>query len=114
MHDIWTIPTTNMMYIRLQSYTNMVGGEHGIQTFEVVVVVLLLLLLLLFNVLCAFLIFLDNWFVQINLNVNSLNSSRDHFGSHQRNVSMTMEFEVPKRPFLRLTLSSFMVHRVLR
>jgi hypothetical protein len=31
--------------LRLQNYTNMVVGERGIQTFEVVVVVLLLLLL---------------------------------------------------------------------
>ena len=35
-----------MMYTRLQDYTNMVVGEHGIQTFKVVVVVLLILLLL--------------------------------------------------------------------
>ena len=34
-----------MMYTRLQNYTNMMVGEHGIQTFEVVIVVLLLLLL---------------------------------------------------------------------
>ena len=32
-----------MTYMRLQNYTNMVVGEHGIQTFEVVVVALLLL-----------------------------------------------------------------------
>ena len=35
-----------MMYTRLQDYTNMVVGEHGIQTFKVVIVVLLILLLL--------------------------------------------------------------------
>ena len=45
MHEFWTIPSTNMMYTRLQNYTNMMVGEHGIQTFEVVIVVLLLLLL---------------------------------------------------------------------
>ena len=37
----------NMMYTRLQNYTNMVVGEHGIQTFRLVINVLLLLLLLL-------------------------------------------------------------------
>ena len=40
MHAFWTIPTANMTYTRLHN-TNMVGGEHGIHTFEVVVVVLL-------------------------------------------------------------------------
>ena len=43
MHEFWTIPTSNMTYIRLQNYANMVVGKHEIQTFEVVVVVLLLL-----------------------------------------------------------------------
>ena len=33
------------MYTRLQNYTNMVVGAHGIQTLEVVLVVLLFLLL---------------------------------------------------------------------
>jgi hypothetical protein len=33
------------MYTRSQNYTNMMVGENGIQTFEVVVVVLLLLML---------------------------------------------------------------------
>ena len=42
MHDFWTIPTANMMYTRLQNYTDMVFGKHGKQTFEGVVVVLLL------------------------------------------------------------------------
>ena len=41
MHDFWTISTATMMYTRSQNYTNMVVGEHGIQTFEVVVVMLL-------------------------------------------------------------------------
>ena len=44
MHEFWTISTTNMMSTRLQNYSKMVCGKHGIQTFEVVVVVLLLLL----------------------------------------------------------------------
>ena len=35
-----------MTYTRSQIYTNMVVGEHGIQTFEIVVIVLFLLLLL--------------------------------------------------------------------
>jgi hypothetical protein len=39
-----------------------------------------------------------------------LNSSWDHFGLHQRkNVRVTMEFKVPKRHFLRPTLSVDMV-----
>ena len=33
----------NMTYTRSQTYTNMVVGEHGPQTFEVVVIVLVLL-----------------------------------------------------------------------
>ena len=41
MHDFWTISTATMMYTRSQNYTNMVVGEHGIQTFEVVIVMLL-------------------------------------------------------------------------
>ena len=35
-----------MTYTKLQNYTNMVVGEHGRQTFEVVVVALLLVLFL--------------------------------------------------------------------
>ena len=42
----WTLPTVNVTYTRSQNYTNMVVGEYGIQTFEVVLVVLLLWLLL--------------------------------------------------------------------
>ena len=38
MHEVWTIPTTNMMYTRSQNYTNMVVGKHKIQTFKVVIV----------------------------------------------------------------------------
>ena len=34
-----------MTYIRSQNYTNLMIGEHEIQTFEVVIVVLLLVLL---------------------------------------------------------------------
>jgi hypothetical protein len=42
MHDeFWTLPIANMMYIRLQIYTNMMIDEHGVQKFEDVVVVLL-------------------------------------------------------------------------
>jgi hypothetical protein len=44
MHECWIIPTVNMTYIRSQNYTNMVVGEHGIQTLKVMVVVLLFLL----------------------------------------------------------------------
>jgi hypothetical protein len=43
-----------------------------------------------------------------------LNSSRDHFGLHQqKNVIVTMEFEVPKRHVLRLTFSTNMFQQVL-
>jgi hypothetical protein len=45
MHEFWTIPIANVMYTCSQNYTNMVVGEHGIQTFEVVVVVVLVLVL---------------------------------------------------------------------
>ena len=39
MHEFWTIHIVNMMYNTSQNYTNMMVGEHGIQTFEVVIVV---------------------------------------------------------------------------
>jgi hypothetical protein len=42
MHKFWTIPIVNMTYTKSQKYTNMVVGEHEIQTFKVVFVVLLL------------------------------------------------------------------------
>ena len=45
MHEFWTILTANMTYTKLQNYTNMLVGEHEIQTFKVMVVLLLLLLL---------------------------------------------------------------------
>ena len=45
MLEFGTIPTANVMYTRSQNYTNMVVGELGIQTFEVVVVMLMFLLL---------------------------------------------------------------------
>ena len=74
-HELWTIPTTNMMDARSQNYTNMVVDKHGMQTFEVVVVVLWILLLS-FDVFVPAnahpLIFLNKWFVQIYLNANSL------------------------------------------
>ena len=66
MHEVWTI-LTNLTYTRSQNYTNMVVGEHGIQTSKVVVVVLLLLLLSfgVFVLISAHpLLFLDKWFVQ--------------------------------------------------
>ena len=77
MHDLWTSPTTNMIYTRSQNNTNMGDGKHGIQTFEVVVDVLLLLLLL-FDVLSPqvhipYYIW-TKWFVQIYLNVNQVSS----------------------------------------
>ena len=41
MHEFWTIHIVNMMYNTSQNYTNMMVGEHGIQTFEVVIVVVI-------------------------------------------------------------------------
>ena len=57
-----------MLYTRLQNYTNMMVGEHEIQTFEVMIVVLLLLLMpidvfVLTSV--HLLLILDKWFVQM-------------------------------------------------
>ena len=44
-----------------------------------------------------------------------VNSSHNHFGLHQgEDVGVAVEFEVPKRHFLRPTLSSDMVQPVLR
>jgi hypothetical protein len=66
MHEFWTILIANVTYTRLQNYTILVVGEHGIQPFKVVVVVLLLLLLS-FNVFApheyTFFIILHKWFV---------------------------------------------------
>ena len=45
MHEIWIVPSANMMYTRSKNYINLVIGEHKMQTFKVVVVVLLFLLL---------------------------------------------------------------------
>ena len=39
MHELWTIPTPNMIYTKSQNYTNMVVGEHEKQMLEVMVVV---------------------------------------------------------------------------
>ena len=80
--EFWTLSIANMMYIRLQNYTNMMFDEHGIQTFNVVVVVLLLLWVS-FDVFVPTsarpLLFLDKWFVQIYLNV-----SYDDFNQSKR------------------------------
>ena len=45
----------------------------------------------------------------------SLNSSRDHFGLHQekKNVRVTMEVEVLRRPIFEPTLSTIMVRWIL-
>ena len=73
MHEFLTIPIANMTYTRLHNYANMVGGEHGIHTFQVMVDMLLLWMLL-FDVLVPKsahpLLFLDKWFVQIYFNVS--------------------------------------------
>ena len=42
VHEFWKMPTANMTYTRLQNYTNLMVGKHGIQTFEVMIVILLL------------------------------------------------------------------------
>ena len=44
MLEFWTNPTVNTTYTISQNYTNMIVGEHGMQTFEIVVVVLFLLM----------------------------------------------------------------------
>ena len=72
MHEFWTIPIANMTYMGSQNYTNMLVGEHGIQTFEFVIVVMLLLMLS-FDVVVLTsahpLSILDKWFAQIYLQV---------------------------------------------
>ena len=45
MHEFWIISTVNMTYTRSQNYTNMMVGEHGMQTFEIMVVVIFLMFL---------------------------------------------------------------------
>ena len=74
MHEIWTMSTANMTYNKSQNYTNIMIGKHRLQTFEVVVVVLLLLLLT-FHVFSLQMhipyYFLDQWSIQIYLDVNS-------------------------------------------
>ena len=71
-----------MTYTLSQNYTNMVVGEHGIQTFKDVVVVLLVLLVLLlsFDVFVPKsthpLLILDKWGVQIYFNVNLVYSTK--------------------------------------
>ena len=74
LHEFGIILIVNMMYTKLQNYTNMMVVEHGIQTFKFVFIVLLLLLLL-FDVFVLtsahFLLFYDKWFVHIYLNVHS-------------------------------------------
>ena len=71
MHEFRKIPTANKTYTSSQKYTNMVVGEHRIQTFKVLIVVLFLLLLS-FDPTSAqpLLLFMDKCFVQIYLNVN--------------------------------------------
>jgi hypothetical protein len=65
-HKLWIISTTNVMYTRLQNYTNLMIDKHELQTFEVVVVVLLLVLLS-FDVLVPTsahpILFSNKWFV---------------------------------------------------
>ena len=75
MSDFWTIPTANTMYIGLRNYTYMMVGKYGIQTFKLMVVEAKLLLLSFDAFVLASahpLLFLDEWFVQIYLDVNWL------------------------------------------
>ena len=75
MHKFWTIPTVNITYISFWTYTSMVVGEHGIQTFKVVVVVLFAFGIVIWCFCphkCTSLSFLDKQFVQIYFNVSSL------------------------------------------
>ena len=63
MHDFWTIPTVNMTYTRLGTYTNMVVGKHGIQNIQSSGLLLLLLFFDIFVPTSAHpLLFLDKWF----------------------------------------------------
>ena len=74
MHEFWTISTINVTCTRFQNHTNMVIDKHGMQTSELVVVVLLLLLVSSFDIFVSTsahpLLFLDEWFIQIYLNVS--------------------------------------------
>ena len=45
MYEFWTIPSANMMYARLQNYTNMMVDRHEIQTFEIMSFMIIILLL---------------------------------------------------------------------
>jgi hypothetical protein len=76
MNEFWTIPTADMTYTRLQNYTNVMVGKHGIQTFKVMVVVLLLFLSS-FDVFVLTdahpLLILGMWFVQIYLTSIQIN-----------------------------------------
>ena len=62
MHEFWTISTANMRYTRLQNYTRMVVGKHGIQAFENCGCcdTILTFISLQVHISCAF---LDMWFV---------------------------------------------------
>ena len=73
MHELLIIPTIDMTYTGSQIHTNTMVGEYKIETFKVMVVVLLHLLLW-FDVFVFTsahpLLFLDKWFVQLNLYVS--------------------------------------------
>ena len=64
MHESWVILAIHMTYNRLQNYTDMVVGELGIQTFEVMNVMLLFFVPTSAHPLS----FSDKWFVQTRLN----------------------------------------------
>ena len=66
-----------MTYTKLQNYTNVVVGEHGIQIYKVMIVVLILLLLS-FDVLsptsASSLLFMAKWLVHIYTQMLVMNS----------------------------------------
>ena len=74
--DLGQSLTVKMIFTRLQNYTNVMVGKHGIQTFKVMVVVLLLFLSS-FDVFVLTdahpLLILGMWFVQIYLTSIQIN-----------------------------------------
>ena len=70
VHEFWTIVAASMTYTRSRNYTNMMVGEHKIQTFADMIVPLLLLSLS-FDVFVPTnahpLLFFGKWFCQNTL-----------------------------------------------
>ena len=73
MHEFCIILIVNMTYTRSQNHTNMVVGEHGIQTNQscnCCVIAFDVVISCFCPRKCTSLIILDKWFVQIYLNVS--------------------------------------------